>query len=107
MVNRVECVCKIQVDTVDLLQSLCSSLKCPVQRLNLALRRVQLAEALLRGVEQAVPLRQSLQTIRQDRGQNLVCCVEQTHWAVAGQAQGVAFLEEEANQPAQPRWGRG
>ena len=40
---------------------------------------LQLAEALLYGVEQAVPLRQWVQTIRQDRRQNLVCSVKRTY----------------------------
>ena len=52
----------------------------------MSLRAVQPSEPLLRGVEQAVPLAEAVQAVRQDRRQDLVDRVEEADGSVTSDA---------------------
>ena len=107
MIHGVKCIGEVQVTAEEPLPAFCRFLDGPMQALHLPLRGVQPAETLLRGIQQAVSLGQPIQAIRDDRRQNLVCCVQEAHWAVARNVKDSILLQKEANQSAHPGPRRG
>jgi hypothetical protein len=83
MVYRVKCVCKIQVAAEEGLLPFCCFLNSPVQALHLSLCGVQPTKPLLRGVQQAVPLCEAIEPVRDDGRQALIHRIQQAHWAVS------------------------
>jgi len=103
VVRGVECVLEVNIYYIHQFSAGRGIFNSPVKGLNLPLRTAQPPEALLRGIQQTVPLTESAKAIINNGSQYLIPSILQTNRPIVPSLQWIAAFVEEANKAAQPR----